>query len=1100
MDTQYPSSAPSGYAELHAVSNFSFLRGASHPEELVERAFELGYAALALTDECSFAGVVRAHVRARELRLEAADDSASKPRPVEEPVYNPVHRSSQARPHAAHRPDRRPVPRLIVGTELDLGDGCRLVVLVTDAASYRAACALITAARRAAPKGEYALDEAMIEAAGLDGAALLLVPPYSPSAREAVEHRFGWVRELSRHAYLALELHVGPRDAKHRMWLEEMSLRHGLPLVAAGDVHMHARSRRGLQDVLACVRHGCTLDAAGRRLHPNGERHLRGLGTLASLYPADALARTLEVAALCRFDLDSLEYRYPSEVVPPGTTAHAHLRRLVMDGARWRWPDGVPDATARQLDHELDLIRTMGYESYFLTVHDVVAFARSRGILCQGRGSAANSAACFCLGITSVDPTRTRLLFERFVSAERDEPPDIDVDFEHERREEVIQYLYAKYGRRRCALAATVIRYRRRSAVRDVGRAVGLDPSTIDALAGSLAWWEGPDTIPERLAELGLDPRGRTVRRFLWLLPQILGMPRHLSQHVGGFVISEHDLATLVPVENAAMPERTIVQWDKDDLGALGLMKVDVLALGMLSAISKCFDLIESRTGVRRTLATLPPDDAATYDMICRADTVGVFQIESRAQMAMLPKLRPRTWYDLVVEISLVRPGPIQGGMVHPYLARRQGLEETVYPSEALRAVLERTLGVPVFQEQVMEIVVVAAGFTPGQADGLRRSMAAWRRTGRMERFREPVVAGMLANGYAPEFAESLFRQIEGFGEYGFPESHAASFAMIVYASCWLKCHEPAAFLCAMLNSQPLGFYSPSELVQDARRHGVTVLPVDVNASLVDHALVDDPHGVAVDLQGRPRDAVRLGLRLVASLSAAGAARTVAAREAGPYVSAEDLVRRAELDARDRGALAAAGALERVAGHRHRASWALLGIEARADDLLDEAAAPEPENLELPFPTEGEDVVEDYRSTGLTLRRHPLALLRARLTARRLTDSATWRAAAGDGDPVRLAGLVTMRQRPGSAKGTMFVTLEDEHGTVDVILWPDVVERYRSEAIGARLLAVSGTTQRAHGKSALLARRLGDLSGMLSELSGIGAVEALPPAGGPSRG
>ncbi len=778
-----------------------------------------------------------------------------------------------------------------------------------------------------------------------------------------------------------------------------------------------------------------------------------------------------------------------------------------MDGARRRWPDGVPDVMRRQLDHELELIAEMRYESYFLTVHDIVAFARSRGILCQGRGSAANSAACYALGITSVDPTRTRLLFERFISKERDEPPDIDVDFEHERREEVIQYLYAKYGRHRCALAATVIRYRRRSAVRDVGKAVGLDASTIDALASSLAWWEGPDTIPDRLAELGLDIESRTLKRFLWLLPQILGMPRHLSQHVGGFVISEHDLSTLVPVENAAMPDRTIVQWDKDDLGALGLMKVDVLALGMLTAVSKCFDLVEARTGVRRTMATLPQDDKATYDMICRADTVGVFQIESRAQMSMLPKLQPRNWYDLVIEISLVRPGPIQGGMVHPYLARRQGLEPTVYPSPALKVVLERTLGVPVFQEQVMEVVMVAAGFTPGEADGLRRSMAAWRRTGQMERFREPVLAGMLANGYKPEFAEAIFRQIEGFGEYGFPESHAASFAMIVYVSCWLKCHEPAAFLCAMLNSQPLGFYSPSELLQDARRHDVEVLPVDVNESGVDHALVDDPRDVAGVTSASdatpssPRDAVRLGLRLVAKLSTGGAARTVAAREAGgPYVSAEDLVRRAELDARDRQALAAAGALERLAGDRHRAHWTLLALEnARPDDLFDGLAPTEPANLELALPTEGESVVEDYRSTGLTLGRHPMALLRAQLADRRLTDSATWQRSARDGDPVRLAGLVTMRQRPGSAKGTMFITLEDEHGPVNVILWPDIVERYRREAIGARLLAVSGTSQCAHGMTTLLARRLGDLSELLGELSGIGAVEAMPAPGWPGR-
>ena len=637
---EIPPDTPPPIAELHCVSNFTFLRGASHPAELVDRAAELGYAALAITDECSVAGVVRAHVRVRERR-----DAGL------------------------------PVPHLILGTELALGDDFRLVALVRDEAGWRSVCALITAARRAADKGRYSLDETLLENGALAACTLLLVPPYLPWRREALEQRFSWARALGPDVHLALELHRGPYDTKQLHWLLDVSLRHDLPLVAANDVHQHARHRRALQDVLTCVRHGCTLDGAGRRLLPNGERHLRNPETLRALYPADALANAARIAAECTFSLDSLNYRYPRELVPDGSTSSEHLRRLTLDGAHERWPDGVPDKVARLIERELALVAELGYEPWFLTVHDIVRFARSRDILCQGRGSAANSAICFCLGVTAVDPDRSRVLFERFLSRERDEPPDIDVDFEHERREEVIQYVYAKYGRRRAALAATVIRYRSRSAVRDLGKACGFAPETVEAMAKSMAWWDGLQAVPERLAELGLSADAPLVRRFLWLLPQLVGFPRHLSQHVGGFVISEDDLATLVPVENAAMPERTIVQWDKDDLEALGLMKVDVLALGMLTAVRKCFDLVERVRGVRHTMALIPEGDEATYDMICAADTIGVFQIESRAQMSMLPRLRPRCYYDLVIEISLVRPGPIQGGMVSPYLARREGLE-----------------------------------------------------------------------------------------------------------------------------------------------------------------------------------------------------------------------------------------------------------------------------------------------------------------------------------------------------------------------------------------------------------------------------------------
>ena len=1037
-----------GYAELHAVSNYSFLRGASSPAELVEQAVALGYQALAITDECSFAGVVRAHVRLEELR---ADTGCTL--------------------------------RLIVGTELALGDGCRLVLLAADGRGYERICALITQARRAAPKGRYVVTDALLEAASLQDVPVLLVPPCSPAHRETIEHRFGWVRALSSRAAIALELHLGTYDEHHLAWLEAMGARHGLPIAAAGDVHMHVRTRRALQDVVTCIRHGCTVEQAGRRLAPNGERHLRRLDTLREIYPQHARRQAVAIAASCTFGLDSLRYRYPREVVPAGRSATQHLAELVATGAGSRWPAGVPADVRAQIGRELALVAELGYEAYFLTVHDLVAEARERGILCQGRGSAANSAICYALGITSVDPGSTRLLFERFISRERNEPPDIDVDFEHQRREEIVQYLYAKYGRHRAALAATVITYRRRSAIRDVGGALGLDPSLIDALAASLAWWDGAELIPERLGQLGIDIGEQRVKRFLWLVPQILGAPRHLSQHTGGFVISDADLSTLVPVENAAMPDRTIVQWDKSDLNALGLMKVDVLALGMLSAIARSFDLIARVRGVRWSMATVPPDDAPTYEMIGRADTVGVFQIESRAQMAMLPKMRPLNWYDLVIEISLVRPGPIQGGMVHPYLARRNGMERIDYPDEKLRPILARTLGIPVFQEQVMELVMVAAGFDGGAADRLRRSMAAWRKAGEMARFREPVMAGMLANGYTAEFADRLFRQIEGFGEYGFPESHAASFAHLVYVSCWLKRHEPAAFLCALLNAQPMGFYGPSALVQDARRHGVVVLPVEVNRSHRDHLLVAGAaHDRAAFADGSNRQpAVRLGLRLVRGLSAGGIAQVLTARETGgPFGTIAELVARTGIDRRDLEALVGAGALAKVAGHRHRAQWEALGTE-RLPGLLAGASATESDTLPLPFPTEGEDLIADYQSLGLTLGRHPLALLRDTLEQRRFVPSSSWQARC-DGRLVRIAGLVTMRQRPGSANGTMFVTLEDEHGSVNVIAWPAVVERFRAPAIGARLLGVFGTVQRDAGVTSLIAGQFEDLSGLLETL------------------
>ena len=996
------------YAELHCLSNFSFLRGASHAEELIGRAAALGYAALALTDECSLAGIVRAHVAAREHQL-----------------------------------------KLIAGAELRLEDGTQLALLATDRRSYGVLSSLIATGRRRGKKGSYALARADIEACAASGLLALLL---AGDGHWLAAHFPG-------RAWIAAELHCGPNDRARLDALRGLSRASGLPLVAAGDVHMHLRSRRRLQDALTAIRLGTPLERCGRALYPNAERHLRARVRLAQLYPPELLAETLVIAERCAFSLDELRYEYPEELVPQGETPASWLAQLTTQGLAWRFPGGVPPKVQGLVGHELKLIAELRYEAFFLTVHDVVRFARSRGILCQGRGSAANSAVCYALGITEVDPARMATLFERFVSRERDEPPDIDVDFEHQRREEVIQYLYGKYGRERAALAATVICYRPRSAVRDLGKALGLAPEQVERVARSLAWWDGRQVLPGRLAEAGLDPASPVLERLALLAGELVGFPRHLSQHVGGFVISRGPLAELVPIENAAMPGRTVIQWDKDDLEALGLLKVDVLALGMLSAIRRALDFL----GIR--MQDIPAEDPATYAMIQQADTIGVFQIESRAQMSMLPRLRPASFYDLVIEVAIVRPGPIQGGMVHPYLRRRRGLEPVVYPSEAVKNVLERTLGVPIFQEQVMQLAVVAAGFTPGEADRLRRSMAAWKRKGGLEPFEERLVQGMLERGYRREFAEAIYRQILGFGEYGFPESHSASFALLVYVSAWLKCHHPAAFCAALLNSQPMGFYAPSQLVQDARRHGVEVRPPDVAASQWDCTL--------------EAGALRLGLRMVGGLGEDAAGRVVAARAAGPFSSVEDLACRAALDRRDLRCLADGGALAALAGHRRQAHWAVAG-PGRAGGVLREA--PLGEALpQLSAPAEGEDIVADYASLGLTLGRHPLALLRERLQRLQLMPAQALRERP-HGSTARAAGLVTCRQRPDTASGVVFVTLEDETGTVNVIVWRDLLERQRRELLGARLLAVEGSIERDGEVVHLIARQLTDHSRLLGEL------------------
>ena len=1014
------------YAELHCLSNFSFLRGASHPAELVERAAALGYSALALTDECSVSGVVRAHVAAKMAGL-----------------------------------------RLLIGATFRLEDGLELVLLAASRAGYAGLCQFITRGRRAAEKGAYRLSRADC-AIGLEDCLALWIPGAAPlHVADA-----SWLQSCFPHrAWLAVELHADGDDAGRLGALLDFAGACRLPVVAAGGACMHSRRRRALQDTLTAIRLGRTVMEAAGDLHRNGERHLRTRATLAALYPPALLAETLVIAARVDFSLDELRYEYPDEIVPPGLTPAAHLRALTLAGMRRRWLRVVPATVQALVERELALIAELRYEAYFLTVHDIVRFARGAGILCQGRGSAANSAVCYCLGITEVDPARMSMLMERFISRERNEPPDIDVDFEHDRREEVIQYIYRKYGRDRAALTAIVVSYCPRSAVRDVGKALGLALPQLDSLARAMQWWDGKHIEEARVLEAGLDPASPLVRRLICLARELIGFPRHLSQHVGGFVIARGSLADLVPIENAAMPERTVIQWDKNDLDDLGLLKVDVLALGMLSAIRRSLTLINGFRGSALTLADIPAEDPAVYAMISRGDTMGVFQIESRAQMAMLPRLKPRCYYDLVIEVAIIRPGPIQGDMVHPYLRRRNGEEPVSYPSPAVEQVLARTLGVPIFQEQVMQLAIVAAGFTPGEADQLRRAMAAWKRRGGLGSFEQRLMDGMASRGYAPGFARQIFQQILGFGEYGFPESHAASFALLVYISAWLKCHEPAAFTCALLNSQPMGFYAPTQLVQQLRRRGVAVRPVDINASAVECSLERDAGGEPV---------LRLGLQLVAGLSAAGAARLVAARAAGGAFScAQQLAEQGCLSATDLGALAAAGALRRIAGHRHRAGWEVSGIEPTSP-LWREIRVVEASPL-LRAPSEGQDIVADYASQGLTLGRHPLALLRTRLRRGGLLAAAEISEQA-HGDKVRTAGLVITRQRPGSAHGVIFVTLEDETGHVNLIVWQAVAERQRRVLLGSSLLGVRGEVQRQGEVLHLIAEQLEDLSGLLGRL------------------
>jgi error-prone DNA polymerase len=1078
------------YAELHALSNFSFQRGASHAHELVVRAAELGYRAIAITDECSVAGVVRAHLAVKQLAKLKVDI------------------------------------QLLPGAEflVQAKENFRLVVLPHNAAGWGNLCEFITSARQLddkIEKGSYRVALGESNFASLTDCELLLSPLPGAINTEAISDHAHWAAALfGSRLWLAVELSQGLDDALRLSQLREASRRSGVRLVAAGNVLMHVRSRKPLHDVLTAIKLGCTVHECGFELQANAEAHLRHRMKLAEIYPRDLLRVTLEVATRCTFNLDEIRnlYRYPQQdIVPSAETPAACLRRLAWKGAHKRYPRGIPHKIRRQVGKELALIEELNYEMYFITVYDIVRFARSEGILCQGRGSAANSAVCYCLEVTAVDPSESKLLFERFISRERSEAPDIDVDFEHQRREEVIQYIYEKYGHDRAAIAATVICYRSRSAVRDVGKALGIDAGTVELYAGEHFWFDGSKVLEEKIREAEVQEGIGPVLQWLALARLLMSVhkshedeiseaddgrrreksrpafPRHLSQHVGGFVLTQGKLTRLVPVQPASMDNRRIIQWEKDDLEAMGLMKVDVLALGMLSAIRRCFDLVNKTRGTHHEMHSLPLGDKQTFDMICEADTTGVFQIESRAQMSMLPRLQPRCYYDLVVEVAIVRPGPIQGGMVHPYLKaretmRKEGKVNPEYP--ALDKALERTLGIPIFQEQVMQIAIIAADFTPGEADELRRAMAAWKRKGGVDRFRGRLINAMVKNGYSLEFAERIFSQILGFGDYGFPESHAASFAKLVYVSCWLKCHEPACFVTALINSQPMGFYPPSQLVQDVRRHGIEVRAIDVMHSEWDCTLepaVNKPlpqyHWIHDN-----QPAVRLGLRLVTGLREDAAIRLVEARSQAPFTSTEDLVSRAKLGTLEINALAAADALLALAGHRRQQVWEASAIKL-APGLLKGVPTHEAP-LALVDTPEGENILFDYKATGLTLRRHPLALLRPRL-ARKGLLSAEQLNALPDGEEVAGCGIVTVRQQPQTANGTIFVTLEDETGPVNVIVWKSLREAQRGELLHSRLLAVHGVWQRseesgtAKGFGAvrnLVAKRLEDLTPLLGRL------------------
>jgi len=1025
------------YVELQTTSNFSFLKGASYPEELVHRAVELEHKAIAITDRNTLAGVVRAHLAARETGI-----------------------------------------KIIVGARLDFTDSESILCLPTNHAAYSRLTRLITLGRRRAPKGECYLSIDDFLNAQKDQIIVIL-----SQSQCDLDHlsftlsRFSGV--MGDRCYLSLQNFLEYGDTRRIALLDNLASKVNVSTVVTNDVHYHDLTRRKLQDTLTAIKNRCTVDNAGYKLFVNAERHLKSADAMSALFPnhKEAISRTVEIAERCSFSLDQLVYEYPDDGAPPGTTPQKYLTDLAWAGAQDRYPSGIPDKVCLQIKHELQLIDELSYANYFLTVHDIVQYARNRGILCQGRGSAANSAVCYCLGITAVDPTKIDLLFERFISAERGEPPDIDVDFEHERREEVIQYIYKKYGRERAGLAATVIHYRGRSAMREVARAMGLSRDVEDALskASVIERLSKKNKLP--LREVGLSENDPKIILTLQLASEISGFPRHLSQHVGGFVITRGRLDDLVPIANATMEGRTTIEWDKDDLDTLGFLKIDVLGLGMLSCIRKAFELLQKHHQHEVDLATVPAEDPEVYKMLSRADSVGVFQVESRAQMTMLPRLKPRAFYDLVIEVAIVRPGPIQGDMVHPYLRRRNGEEEVTFPSESLREVLGKTYGVPLFQEQAMKIAIVAAGFTPAEADGLRRAMATFRRMGTIQQYRNKMIRGMIARGYEEDFANRCFKQIEGFGDYGFPESHAASFALLVYVSAWLKYHHPAIFACSLLNSQPMGFYAPAQIVGDASKHGVTIYPPDVNYSHWDSTIEITAEGL---------DALRLGLRQIKGFREDFADQLITARKMGngrPFFDIDDFARRSNLPKSVLEQLADADAFQSINLSRRQALWSTQRVNSNQAPLFIESGEGIVEQkVHLPSMGLGEEVSHDYRTIHLSLKDHPLSLLRNLMTSMRAIPAKKL-SKIENGGVVSVSGLVISRQRPGTASGVIFTTLEDETGSANVIIWPSVFEKYRKETLVSKLLLVRGELQREGLVIHIIARHLIDMTSKLYELA-----------------
>ncbi|RMA81337.1 error-prone DNA polymerase [Umboniibacter marinipuniceus] len=1048
------------YAELFCRSNFSFLHSASHPEELVDQADDLGYDAIAITDECSLAGVVKAHVAAAKRDID-----------------------------------------LVIGSYFKIGDHhnpiAELILLAPNRDAYGQISALITKARRRSEKGHYQLTLEDLN----NGLKSCLAIWFVSSVKQQC-YRLAplLIKAFPKGVWLGIQYHLDAQFIAHYKQCLSLATEYHLMMTCVGNIRMHHRDRQPLLDVLTAIRQNTTLTELGLHASKNRECALQNLQQIHRRFPEALIKESIHIAQQCHFSLDELRYNYPAELVPSNKTPSEWLSELVHDGCKKRWPEGANDQVTKQIKYELNVIRELKYEHYFLTVHDIVQFARSQHILCQGRGSAANSAVCYALFITEVDPAQSNLLFERFISKERNEPPDIDVDFEHHRREEVIQYIYKKYGRDRAALAATVITYRPRSAIRDVGKAIGLDAVVVNKLAKSLAWWDRSGDLETRLGEANLSTRSPITKHYAFLIKEILGMPRHLSQHVGGFIVTDAPVYSLVPIENAAMEGRTIIQWDKDDIEALGLLKIDVLALGMLSAIQKSLAAINVYSATPVTLASIPADCPKTYGMLSRGDSIGVFQVESRAQMNMLPRLQPNCFYDLVIEVALVRPGPIQGDMVHPYLRRRQGLEQVDYANEAVQAVLERTLGVPIFQEQVIKLAMVAAGFSGGQADQLRRAMANWRRNGELAQFKEPVITGMLERGHSLDFAERLFRQMEGFGDYGFPESHAASFALLVYISAWLKCHYPAAFYCGLLNSQPMGFYSPSQLLQDAKRHGVDILPIDINHSHWDYQLeVLSEASPLRASQGSPQistdsaatittqsPSLRVGFRQIKGFSKPSADEITSRRLKQLISGANDAKKRCKIASDQLEKLIAAGAFNQLDGNKHLSHWLVQGVSEAVlthDNI-------ERTKVSLAEPSPWDQLADDYQHTGITLNQHPLWLLQETNPINQCTNAQDC-FSLHQGRWVQIAGIVSCRQRPSTASGLVFLTLEDHTGNHNVIVEKAVQERCRKALLAGQLLHIKGVIERvdppklqAHGETSTLihikAGHIEDISHLLN--------------------